>query len=226
MPETHNGTVLKKMTYNGQKVKKWKHNGVLVYSAGEIVTYYVNGVVYKEEVEDGESVLSPTSFTPSVSGATFLGWSESKSSTSVLTSKVMNGEPITLYGVYTYTNKSVSVNNGIYFTNEYPERSHTFISGIDSSKYYAISVYIDASLRNYYESTYYNSEMYIDACGSAYHILTSGNNEDTNYYKETRTFTLGSGSTLVGYITQDNGAPGDGYLSLSNAVLLGRTLVG
>ena len=45
MKETHNGIVLKKMTYNGQKVKKWKHNGVLVYSAGNIVTYYVDGVL-------------------------------------------------------------------------------------------------------------------------------------------------------------------------------------
>lgn len=99
MPETHNGTTLKQMTYNGQKLKKWKHNGILVYSAGNIVTYYVNGVFYQEEVESGKSVLSPTTFTPSKTGYTFLGWSLSEGGT-VLSECVMDSEPITLYAVW------------------------------------------------------------------------------------------------------------------------------
>lgn len=72
------------------------------YSAGNIVTYVVNGKQYQEEVDEGASVLSPKSFTPSKSGATFLGYSDSATSTTVLAEKVMGDEPITLYAVFKY----------------------------------------------------------------------------------------------------------------------------
>lgn len=112
MPETHNGTVLKQMIYNGQKVKKWKHDGVLVYSAGNIVTYYVDGTSYQEEVESGNSVLSPTSFTPSKSGYTFVGWSLSEGG-AVLSECVMDSDPITLYAIMIQTVTSYSYNGGV-----------------------------------------------------------------------------------------------------------------
>lgn len=112
MKETHNGIVLKKMTYNGQKVKKWKHNGVLVYSAGNIVTYYVDGVFYQEEVESGNSVLSPTTFTPSKTGYTFIGWSLSEGG-AVLSEYVMDSDPITLYAIMIQTVTSYSYNGGV-----------------------------------------------------------------------------------------------------------------
>lgn len=112
MKETHNGIVLKKMTYNGQKVKKWKHNGVLVYSAGNIVTYYVDGVFYQEEVESGNSVLSPTTFTPSKTGYTFVGWSLSEGG-AVLSEYVMDSDPITLYAIMIQTVTSYSYNGGV-----------------------------------------------------------------------------------------------------------------
>ena len=112
MKETHNGIVLKKMTYNGQKVKKWKHNGVLVYSAGNIVTYYVDGVLYQEEVESGNSVLSPTTFTPSKTGYTFVGWSLSEGG-AVLSECVMDSDPITLYAIMIQTVTSYSYNGGV-----------------------------------------------------------------------------------------------------------------
>lgn len=100
-----NNTTLKNMNYNGEKVKKWIHNGVQVFSAGSTVTYVVDsGVSYTEEVDSGASCLSPTTFTPSKDGWTFVGWREdTTASGSVLSSKVMESEPITLYAVYAKT---------------------------------------------------------------------------------------------------------------------------
>lgn len=98
----HNGVTLKNMTYNGQKVKKWFHNDSRVFSAGNVVTYYVDsGVYYREEVDSDASCLNPTAFTPSKSGWTFVGWREdTTASNDVLSSKVMGDEPITLYAVF------------------------------------------------------------------------------------------------------------------------------
>ena len=97
-----NNTVLKNMTHNGIKVKKWRHNGALVFSAGGIVTYIVDGTVsYTEEVDSGASCLSPTTFTPAKSGWELLGWREDTvASADVLDHKLMGDDPITLYAVY------------------------------------------------------------------------------------------------------------------------------
>lgn len=97
-----NGTTLKKMQFNGQKVKKWDHNGVRIFSAGNIVTYQVDsGTSYKEEVDNEASCLSPKTFTPTKSGWTFVGWrTDTAASSSVLSSKVMGEDPITLYAVF------------------------------------------------------------------------------------------------------------------------------
>ena len=111
----HNGVTLKNMTCNGAKVKKWKHNGVQVYSAGNVVTYNVDsGVSYKEEVDSGASCLSPKTFTPTKSGWTFVGWRvDTTASESVLTSKVMDSDPITLYAVFKQTVTLTTVANGV-----------------------------------------------------------------------------------------------------------------
>lgn len=111
---TMNGVVLKNMTYNGQKVKKWKHNGVQIFSAGSIVTYIVDTTTsFREEVDSGASCLSPTTYTPTKTGWTFVGWREdTTASGSVLTSKVMGDEPITLYAVYSQTITLSTVSNG------------------------------------------------------------------------------------------------------------------
>lgn len=99
---THNDVKLKKMTYNGSKIKKWVHDGTKVFSAGNVVTYYVDATVfYKEEVDSDAGCLSPKTFTPSLSGWTFVGWREdTAASASVLSSKVMGDEPVTLYAVF------------------------------------------------------------------------------------------------------------------------------
>ena len=51
------------------KMKKGYIGATRVYSAGNVVTYHVDsGVTYQEEVDDGESCLSPKTFTPAKSG--------------------------------------------------------------------------------------------------------------------------------------------------------------
>ncbi len=87
------------------KLKKGYIGDQRVYSAGNVVTYNVSpGVSYREEADSGASVLSPTSFTPSLSGWTFVGWrTDTAVSGSVLTSKTMGDDPITLYAVFRQT---------------------------------------------------------------------------------------------------------------------------
>ena len=73
-----------------------------VWKSGAVVTYYVDtGVSYIEEVDSGDSVLSPTTFTPEKSGYTFVGWREdNKADSAVLSDKTMGSDPITLYAVF------------------------------------------------------------------------------------------------------------------------------
>ena len=102
---SYENTTIKKMNYNGQKVKKWYHDGVKVFTAGNVVTYYVDpSTSYQEEVDSEASCLSPTTFTPELSGYTFVGWREdTTASGEVLSEKIMGDEPITLYAVYKRT---------------------------------------------------------------------------------------------------------------------------
>lgn len=99
---SYENTTIKKMTYNGQKVKKWYHNGVKVFSAGNVVTYYVDtDNIHTEEVDSEASCLSPTTFTPSKTGYTFVGWrNDTSASSDVLTTRIMGDEPISLYAVF------------------------------------------------------------------------------------------------------------------------------
>lgn len=102
-----NNTALKNVSYNGQKVKKWYHNGAKVFSAGNVVTYYFNANDYaQEEIDSEASCLTPqtVNYINHFAGWTFVGWREDKTaSSSVLSSKVMGDEPITLYAVYKRT---------------------------------------------------------------------------------------------------------------------------
>lgn len=105
-----------KISLGTQKIKLAYLGDQRVYSAGNIVTYYVDTTTtYREEIDNGSSCLSPTSFVPQKAGWTFIGWREDTVvSSSVLTSKVMGDNPITLYAVFrqavtlTYYNGSVS----------------------------------------------------------------------------------------------------------------------
>lgn len=94
-----------KMCIGNKKVKAAYQGAVKVYSSGNIVTYHVDmGVIYREEVDEGASCLSPKTFTPSKSGWTFVGWrTDSIANGSVISSKVMGDDPITLYAVFRQT---------------------------------------------------------------------------------------------------------------------------
>ena len=97
--------IKKIQTASGVTIKKIqrKSDGAVLWSAGAVVTYVVDTAsTYSEEVYSGESCLSPKTFTPTKSGYTFVGWREDKTaSSSVLTSKIVDGNPVTLYAVFT-----------------------------------------------------------------------------------------------------------------------------
>lgn len=110
------GTKKSKLFLGNKKIKKIYAGTEKVYSSGSIVIYYVDtNIVYQEEVDSEASCLSPTSFTPTKSGYTFVGWREdTTASSSILSSKVMGDNPITLYAVFganivvTYYNNSTT----------------------------------------------------------------------------------------------------------------------
>lgn len=109
-----------KLMSSNHKITKLYCENEAIYSAGNIVTYYANGVSYQEEVESGANCLNPTSFTPSKSGCTFLGWREDKTASGdVLTEKVMGDDPITLYAVFEVP-KSVSKTGSCEGRHDYP----------------------------------------------------------------------------------------------------------
>lgn len=102
-----------KAYYGNKKVKSMWYGSIRVYPNAGAVTYYVDsGSVYVEEIDIDASCLSPTSFTPSKSGWTFVGWREDKTaSSSVLSEKVSDGNDYTLYAVFTQ-NVTVTKYNG------------------------------------------------------------------------------------------------------------------
>lgn len=114
----------------------------IVYSSGNNVFYHAVDKLYAREFDEGEDILHPD-FTVSVSGATFLGWSDSPNSTTVLTSKIMGDDPIHLYAVVQYSNVSVPANlpggNVVYST-------FTVATNVDCYKYYAASYYFQGKV--------------------------------------------------------------------------------
>lgn len=90
------------MMCGDEKVMRVYAGDVKIYSAGNTVTYHVDtGVTYQEDVDEGGSCLSPTSFTPSKEGWEFVGWREdSAAAETVLTTKVMGDASVTLYAVF------------------------------------------------------------------------------------------------------------------------------
>ena len=92
-----------KIALGGYEISKISLGDESVYSAGNIVTYYVDEDIepYTEEVGSGDSCLSPTTFTPEKSGWTFVGWrKDTTASETVEDDVIMEDEPITLYAVY------------------------------------------------------------------------------------------------------------------------------
>lgn len=70
------------------------------------VVYICNDQIYIERFEQGESYLEPITFLPYKYGWIFRGWrKDTEASGNVLLGedKVMNGQPLTLYGVFVHT---------------------------------------------------------------------------------------------------------------------------
>jgi uncharacterized repeat protein (TIGR02543 family) len=90
-------------TITNKQITKIYIGSKKVYSLGAIVNYVIDGSdIRQEEIDGGESALSPKTFTPSKSGWTFIGWrSDTTANGTVLTSKIVEDDtPFTLYAVF------------------------------------------------------------------------------------------------------------------------------
>lgn len=100
----YTGASKSKLFTGNAKVKRMYLGNDKIYSAGNIVTYIVDtNISYQEEIDEGNSVLSPTAFNPSKAGWTFAGWRTDKTASTPLSSMIMGDNPITLYAVFTQT---------------------------------------------------------------------------------------------------------------------------
>lgn len=113
MAATKSGDYKIKLALGDVDVSKMYLGDVKVYSSGSTVTYYIDPTNYAVEEWDSDlDVLTPSTFVPTKSGWTFVGWREdTTASASVLTEKVMDDEPIVLYAVFTQ-NVTVTYYNG------------------------------------------------------------------------------------------------------------------
>ena len=201
---------------------------------GSTVTYVSNGTRYTETIPNGSSVLSPKTFTPSKSGASFVGWSNNSTSTTKLTSLNANGSSMTLYAIFKYTDVSPTLSKSVLEGNVVYSSSFdaTLYSGIDMSKYSAVQVYVNANTTVYHRGGYWN--IYLKSGGASKLIAnpscnwmdpatcTSGTFSNT----VTLTFTSSSGTTSLYTEGNSSGTPGEGSIKLSNFKLIGRTVVG
>lgn len=97
----------------GHDLSRVRCQGKDIWTSGIEVTYVVGNDRYVEKVKKGTSVLNPTSFTPTISEWNFVGWREdTTASASVLTNKIANNEPITLYAVFSQNVDLYTVANG------------------------------------------------------------------------------------------------------------------
>lgn len=94
-----------KIVCGENKIKKGVCGGNIIYSGANPVTYCVDtDVMYIEEVDEGNSVLSPTTFTPTKDGWTFVGWRmDNTASSSVYNNLVMEDTSITLFAIFEQT---------------------------------------------------------------------------------------------------------------------------
>lgn len=125
------------------------------------MTYNFNGRNYIQEYDEGQDVLHPTVVSPAVSGATFLGWTTSKSGTTALTSLTMGSDPITLYALFKYNDVSETFGQ-TYFKYGQTESSNpsgnpTYAivrSGIDLGLFYRYNFYTGSYNVNSYNGSF------------------------------------------------------------------------
>lgn len=92
----------KRLMCSDHKITKLMCEGETLYSSGNIVTYRVDsGIVYSEERDSDEDILTPKTFTPSKDGWIFIGWKEdTEADSSIIEEKVMDSDLVTLYAVF------------------------------------------------------------------------------------------------------------------------------
>lgn len=97
--------IVGKCRFGNTEISKLRFGTTVVYSAGSTVTYHVDtDVAYTEEVDAGDTVLTPKMFTPTKSGWIFVGWKQdATASGDVLSELTMDDGPIDLYAVFQQT---------------------------------------------------------------------------------------------------------------------------
>lgn len=163
------------------------------------VTYYVDtNANYTEEVPEGKSALSPSSFTPTKSGYSFLGWREdSVASSDVLVEKKAKGKTLSLYAVFTKditlttynaSNSPTSTTKTQYYNNANIVNP-TFVMSET-----AISGWTNAGWTN-------NINGYTATVADGATITLSSNAEYYTLYTQTITVTYYNGSATPSYAT-------------------------
>ena len=225
-----------KLMHGKNKIKKMMCENAAIYSSGNAVYYYVDGIKYTEEFESGQSCLSPTSFTPSKAECTFLGWSESPNSTTVLDNKIMEDDSIELFAVFKYNDltKSVSIKYSAY--EEYyavgqRKTLGTFYTGVDKSKY--VSAFLQLSSVSL-ESSYAWAPAYLylsDGTTDAQIAMVQKNGEGGYYIKNigtsaTLTFKTDTGNTNLSLVMYNRDMNQVTYTVIGGTLKLsGRTIV-
>lgn len=168
-------------------------------NSATLVTYYVDsGVSYTEKVASGKTVLSPTTFTPTKSGYSFLGWREdSVASSDVLVSKTAKGKTLSLYAVfskditlttYNASNTPTSTNKAQYYNNT------NIVNPTFTMSETAIGGWTNAGWTN-------NISSYTAIIADGATITLSANAEYYSLYTQTITVTYYNGSATPSYAT-------------------------
>ena len=202
---------------------------------GSIVHYIVNNETYTETVNLGESVLEPKTFSPSKENAIFKGWSLSITSTDILSDKVADGNEITLYAVWQYSDEIVSSTSqslsdpGWNVSGEYFNK--TWYSNIDMSLYSGIRVTISANTSvNFRGGHWYISMNCGGASAQIMHPYCDWGSPQKCYsssYNSTLTlmFTSNSGMTSLTSSVRNESSNGRGSITVSKIELIGRLAV-
>ena len=78
-------------------------------SVGALISYYDGSTLLgTQRVPKGRDVLHPRITVPSKSGKTFVGWSTTNSEANWVSSKVSDGNPLSLYAVYATSSLTVA----------------------------------------------------------------------------------------------------------------------
>lgn len=221
-----------KLMCGESKIAKMYCEGAVIYSSGNVVTYVVRGVSYTQEYEEGESVLSPSVVTPILEGATFLGWSTSPVSASVVASLVMVDEPITLYAVFKYPDAIIDYGGSVF---DIQSVVGTLLYDSDTAKYgsYAIDCKIyGGTFSN--PSTAFYKDMYIYVGNELVRLLrvtgsdNKGSGDDVGSYAGTggKRFRLTQSGKPIASFRCDGCVINVPLIQVWDITLLGNKVVG